>query len=352
VKAALVLAAGFGTRLRPYTEYMPKPLLPVAGIEPLFFALWRAQCLGVKKFYVNAHYHHGQINMFLKNVAEPVLGISVEMLHENPILGTGGAIRNLLQKTEAGDFDELVVINGDTLLGLGELEQLDSPQASWCLVTPDQNFLAKYKPLWVNAEGGYAGVGEITHPEAGWEPTHFFGMHALKADALAHLREDSSPVTESDLFRGIYRPLLDAGFEIQAIRHSLSSEEFWYDMTNKDFLLEAQGELLGTIAGDTSCWKAALEARWGQEPKLMGKSWLLGVDPGCVNWSKSRGSIVVSPQTLKCEGKVDLDASVLILEGQDRSLGRRLVRNSLLMSASPKSAIAADSNLENEIIFL
>ena len=352
-RAALILAAGFGTRLRPYTEFMPKPLLPVAGIEPLFFALWRAKCLGAKKFYVNAHYHHGQIGNFLRTVAEPALGIQLEMLVEDPILGTGGAIRNLLQETSPKDFDELVVINGDTLLGLDNLEEIERQKHSWCLVTPDKSFLKKYKPLWVNRENHYAGVGDLEHPQVDWSPNHFFGLHALKSDALNLLRRDKSEPVEQDLFRGVYRPLIDEGLTVSALGHTLSDSEFWYDMTNKEFFLEAQHELIATVSRPKSCWKLALEARWMLEAKVMGaSSWLIGSDPGCVDWGNSKFSIVVSPRNLNCEGALGLESSVLILQGKDRKLGNLNVRNSLLMSAEPKSARDANSQLENEIIFL
>jgi NDP-sugar pyrophosphorylase family protein len=354
-KAALVLAAGFGTRLRPYTEFMPKPLLPVAGIEPLFFGLWRAKCLGAKKFYVNAHYHHEQIDRFLKTVAEPVLGIQVQLLLENPILGTGGAIRNLIQHSKAKDFDELIVINGDTLLGLEDLggnQDQALPQDSWCLVTPENSFLQKYKPLWVNEVGEYAGVGDLEHPKNNWQPNHFFGLHALNSEATALLRADNSPVVEQDLFRGIYRPILDSGLKVKAVSHNLKSGEFWFDMTNKEFFLEAQNQLINTVAKAGSCWKQALEARWKLEAKTIGNSWLIGNDPGCVDWGKSQFSIVVSPSKLNYPGHLGLDSSVLILEGKDRPLGNLFVRNSLLMSAEPKSVREADSHLENEIIFL
>lgn len=352
MKAALILAAGFGTRLRPYTEYMPKPLLPVAGIEPLFFALWRAKCLGAQVFYVNAHYHHAQIASFLKMVVEPVLGIRTELLVEDPILGTGGAIRNLLGKTSAQSFSELLVINGDTLLGVEAPQEMNAVKESWCLVSDDQNFLKKYKPMWVDRGGLYAGVGELEDPAAGWSPTHFLGLHVLKLAALKILRTKQNAVVEEDLFRGIYRPLIDDGLKLVALTHNLGSSEFWFDMTNKEFLLEAQRHLIASISDECGIWRQALEARWQHSAQRVGGAWLIGQDPGCVNWSRSHDSIVVSPAGVRPQGDLGLESSVLILDDVTPALGSGFARNSLLMSTRTPSKPQSRVGLNDEIIFL
>lgn len=354
MRAAFVLAAGFGTRLRPYTQVMPKPLIPVAGIEPLFFALWRAKSLGAELFYVNAHYHHEQIGLFLKQVAEPVLGIKVSLIVEDPILGTGGAIRNLLKISGAEKITNLLVLNGDTLLGLSSGSAFESETGTWCLVSSQEDFLKKYKPMWVDSSGCYSGVGLINEVDKKWVPKHFLGLHSLCNSALKELRSDDSPVKEEDLFKAIYRPLTNAEFCIKAVDHKFEANEFWFDMTSKDFLLEAQSTIISGLESKDSIWKLALEARWQMMAREISGSWLIGEDPGCVNWSQTKRSIVVSngKKTVN-KGPLELDSSVLILKSKNYNFKQSRVRNSLILDLG-QGAVTKDSDLvaSNEIIFL
>ena len=96
-RKAIVLAAGFGTRLRPLTCVVPKPLLPVWS-EPMLarmVALLREW--GVEEIAVNCHYLHGQIEEWC---ARNGCRASVE----GKILGTGGALNPLREWLGGGDF--------------------------------------------------------------------------------------------------------------------------------------------------------------------------------------------------------------------------------------------------------
>jgi aminoglycoside/choline kinase family phosphotransferase/dTDP-glucose pyrophosphorylase len=104
---ALVLAAGLGTRLRPYSEHTPKPLFPVGGRPVLARIIEQLITAGCTAVVVNTHHLHHQIEA---HVAANTYPIPVTTCHEPQILGTGGAIKNLL------DFwyrDPFMVINSD-----------------------------------------------------------------------------------------------------------------------------------------------------------------------------------------------------------------------------------------------
>ena len=62
---ALILAAGFGTRLRPFTENTPKSLFTVAGISLLDNIIYRLQRAGCKEIMINTHHLHGKIDAHL-----------------------------------------------------------------------------------------------------------------------------------------------------------------------------------------------------------------------------------------------------------------------------------------------
>lgn len=85
--AAFVLAAGFGTRMRPLTDATPKPLLPVAGRALIDHALDRCAEAGVSRAVVNLHYLGDAIRAHLASRTRPAIAFSEE---RPDILETGG----------------------------------------------------------------------------------------------------------------------------------------------------------------------------------------------------------------------------------------------------------------------
>ena len=83
---AMILAAGFGVRMRPLTDTMPKPLVPVAGKPLLDHVLDRLADAGVTKAVVNVHYLPDQIVQHVANRKQPHVVISDE---RDVVLGTG-----------------------------------------------------------------------------------------------------------------------------------------------------------------------------------------------------------------------------------------------------------------------
>jgi len=124
----LVLAGGFGTRLRAVVSKVPKSLAPVNGIPFLELQLkhWIAQ--GQDSFIFLLHYEAGQIIDFLiKNKKGFLYGISIEWIVECEPLGTGGAILNAIKEFDLKN--DFLVVNSDTWLssGLKVLRSASSP---------------------------------------------------------------------------------------------------------------------------------------------------------------------------------------------------------------------------------
>jgi MurNAc alpha-1-phosphate uridylyltransferase len=106
---AMVLAAGFGLRMRPLTERMPKPLVPVAGKPLLDHVLDKLADAGVNDAVVNVHYLPDQIIDHVKGRARPRITISDE---RDAVLGTGGGVVKALPLLGDAPFFHL---NADTL---------------------------------------------------------------------------------------------------------------------------------------------------------------------------------------------------------------------------------------------
>ena len=85
---ALILAAGLGTRLRPFTDHTPKPLFTVSGRALLDITIAKLIEAGCTAVMINTHHLHDQIERF---VARQIYAIPVQTRYEPRILGTGGA---------------------------------------------------------------------------------------------------------------------------------------------------------------------------------------------------------------------------------------------------------------------
>lgn len=127
--SAFVLAAGHGTRLRPLTEEIPKPLLPV-GAEPLLCSTLRVlHEAGALELWVNAHYHSDKI---VSKIRE--LGFNVHVNCEERILGTAGGVAAVREHVTA----PVVLVNGDivTTMPVAALLAAAGPGLTLAVATP------------------------------------------------------------------------------------------------------------------------------------------------------------------------------------------------------------------------
>ena len=109
ITRAMVLAAGLGTRMRPLTDTLPKPLIKVAGKALIDHALDRLADAGVETAIVNVHHMADQIENHLKGRARPKIEISDE---RGELLDTGGGVVKALQRLGDKPFFHM---NSDTL---------------------------------------------------------------------------------------------------------------------------------------------------------------------------------------------------------------------------------------------
>ena len=167
---AMVLAAGLGTRMRPLTDEMPKPLIPVAGKALLDYALDRFASAGVKKAIVNVHYRGAQIEAHLKSRQSPEIIVSDE---RDELLETGGGLKKA--RSHFGDAP-VFCTNTDAILidALGE-EACATLTTAWR--PEDMDALLLLVPI--ENTTGYDGRGDFDRAAD--------GRIALRAGATAPL---------------------------------------------------------------------------------------------------------------------------------------------------------------------
>ncbi|MEW6453048.1 MAG: nucleotidyltransferase family protein [Pseudomonadota bacterium] len=151
-KTAMVLAAGFGERMKPLTETMPKPLVAVDGKPLLDHVLDRLAAAGVERAVVNVHYLADQIEKHVAGRKAPKVTVSDE---REKLLDTGGGVVKALKLLGSEPFFH---INSDTIWIDGPRPNLSRLAEAFDPATMDALLL-----LAPTAESiGYAGRGDYS----------------------------------------------------------------------------------------------------------------------------------------------------------------------------------------------
>jgi MurNAc alpha-1-phosphate uridylyltransferase len=146
----MILAAGFGVRLRPITNKLPKPLVKVLGRTLIDHTIDRLQEGGVEKFIVNTHHLSEQIHKHLKKRND----VDILFSREDRILETGGGITNALEKFHNEPF---FACNGDTLWLNGSQNAANRMIHHW-----DENKMDGLLMLHSTVDAyGYDGLGDF-----------------------------------------------------------------------------------------------------------------------------------------------------------------------------------------------
>ncbi len=106
--AAVVMAGGLGMRLRPLTDDVPKPMLPVGGRPLMEHIIGQLRESGIRRVNITTHYHHDKIAEHFGDGGS--FGVEIDYVSEDRPLGTAGALGLLAARDEP-----LLVVNGDIL---------------------------------------------------------------------------------------------------------------------------------------------------------------------------------------------------------------------------------------------
>ncbi|MCB1215451.1 MAG: nucleotidyltransferase family protein [Deltaproteobacteria bacterium] len=217
--SAILLCAGFGTRLKPLTLKRPKPLLPVGGVPMLVFNLILLKEAGFKEVTLNL-YHHGEaIEKLLQDGR--ALDIKIHYSWEKKILGTAGGVRQVLSYQPASQF---LVLNGDVLSDIPlkqliQLHQHSSAKAS--LVAIPSNKLQVSRYLYYQNKGKLLSISQKA-PHTPSKKGIFAGVQIINRDLI-----ETFPLNKKGcLVQNIYDPALARQDNLQVMEH----QGFWEDL--------------------------------------------------------------------------------------------------------------------------
>ena len=188
----LILAAGLGTRLRPLTNDVPKPLVPVVDASILDLQARKARAIGDVRLHANAHYLAEQVVE-----AGKMLGFEKVWVEQPEILGTAGPLHRIYAEGYRGG---LLVMNGDAYCSFdlkafvsnaqALASQPDGPQVALLAVD-----FPKVNTFRINTDGRLAGVAGRFGSEEG-TPATFSGVSWYSDEALSRIREGEFDIRE------------------------------------------------------------------------------------------------------------------------------------------------------------
>ncbi len=221
---AMILAAGLGTRLRPLTHEIPKPVVPVLGRPLCGYAMEFLHAHGATEFLLNLHHGPEAVRKRVDDWAGGRFPVSYSF--EPEILGTGGGIEKAREFLGGGTF---LAANSDAIARFPLREAISRHRETRALATlvlfPDPS--KRYTPVRAREDGTVAGFGEAA--PAGAFEGFFTGYQVVEPELLDHIPRGGP----SCIVRETYSPLIARGAPIFAF---LSAGSFLDFGTPADYL--------------------------------------------------------------------------------------------------------------------
>lgn len=235
---AVVLVGGEGTRLRPITETVPKPLVPLMDRPSLDHVLDHLARHGVHEVVLSSSYHEETFRAFLEaRHGDP----TIAWITETEPLGTGGAIVNALERLDTGE--PFLALNGDILTDLDLTEMVAMHRDRGAVATIALTRVDDARPFGLVPTGAAGRVLEFREKPTELVPGDInAGTYVLDPSAL----EGWTPGESVSIERAIFPSLIAAGRPV----FGFVSAAYWMDLGTPERYLQAHFDLLdGRVRG-------------------------------------------------------------------------------------------------------
>ena len=233
---AMILSAGYGTRLWPLTEDRTKPALPILGKPLVGYVAEYLTRFGCNDIVVNLHYRPDSVKRALGDGSR--FGVKLTYVEEPVILGTSGALDNARTLL---DSDTFIVINGKIITDIDLAAALRTHRETGALATMVLLPNARRERFsMVEVSDGaivrFAGMPVANDPAAGEPPWMFTGIHIFEPRIFDYIPRG----VFSDSVTNVYPQAIASGERVSA--HA--AEGTWYELSTMQRYLEISLRLL------------------------------------------------------------------------------------------------------------
>lgn len=245
---AMILAAGFGTRLFPLTIDRTKPAIPFLGKPLVGYVAEYIAKFGFKEVVVNLHHQPNSVIEALGDGSD--FGVRIHYSLEEPdILGTGGGLENARHLLDGEAF---LIVNGKIITDIDISKAVETHKKSGALATMVLKENPKYEKFTVvetrdSLVTGFGGFPMPTEGDPGTPPLMFTGIHIVEPVVFDYIE----PGIYSDVVQVFYRRVIAEGKRIAA--HVATGT--WYELSTIPRYLDISLAIMpsGTVSIGSGC---------------------------------------------------------------------------------------------------
>ena len=253
---AMILAAGEGTRLRPYTLQLPKPAIPFLGVPLIDYGLRLLDEIGSLDLVIN---HHHLSNEIVRIAERPQMKKrNVQLSDErSELLGSGGGVHKAAAYLK--DSQSFVVINGDEVIlphSKGQVARafenhVQSNRLATLLVMHHNQVGKKFGGAWVDDSGDVQAFSKT--PVGTLKGLHYIGVVFLNPRIFSYFK---AHVEEENLLYETLTLAMSKGERVQAF--PLQTE--WFETGNPADFLAAATACMDAVQEDVLPWAKDLKS--------------------------------------------------------------------------------------------
>lgn len=243
----MVLAAGFGSRLEPFSSKYPKPLLPFFDVPLIDYTLFKLARSGIKTIVVNLHHRAEVLQPHLDAAAQRLnteFGVTLHLSFEEEILGTGGG---LARAKKFYDGSSLLVVNSDIFFDFHLPDLLSYHRqtgASATALLHDGSGLEHLRSTLTDDRGRIISIGKADPQNA--SKGVFAGVYLLEPEVYRLLPNRKCSVIDAG-----FRPAMRSGLPVQGCRRFFNWQDLgtWRGLSSAVFAVLNTGSLSALAEG-------------------------------------------------------------------------------------------------------